>query len=83
MIVQYKMSIVARCPSDREPDLYHLTIESHRTIFVEHIIEFVKTFDDSTVHLSQEEITERIARKFSAQVTTTGNHYGVEVVCVA
>jgi hypothetical protein len=83
MIVKYSLHVVCRCPKDREPDLYRVEIESHRTIFVEEILAFVRTLDDGSTHLAQEQVTEMLARRFLAKVTTYGNHSGVSVECTA
>lgn len=84
MKIVYSFDLIARCPSDRLPDLYRVRVETGRVIFAETIVAYIAKFDtDEGDHLSQEAITEDLARHFAARVTTTGVHYGIAVECVA
>lgn len=85
MRVTYSLEVVARCPSDRLPDRYDVKIESERTILAEDIVAYTKTFGDPKAkkHLSQEEITEALHRRFAARVTTVGYHYGVRAEVIS
>jgi hypothetical protein len=81
--VTYKRELFARCPSDHEPDVYKVTIKSTRTILAEDINAAFKEIGAFKKHQPQEEITEKLARRFAATVTTVGSHYGVKTKCVA
>ncbi len=83
MIVTYSFQLFARCPSDHEPDVYDVEVESTRTILAENLLDAARRIGGSDTHLPQEEITVKLAREFAAKVTTRGSHYGVRTVCVA
>lgn len=83
MKVTYSFQLFARCPSDHEPDVYDVTVESTRTILCEDLNAAAAEIGASTKHLPQEEITVLLARRFAAKVTTRGSHYGVLTECVA
>ena len=77
MQISYKFKMTARCPNDHLPDLYEVEVISSRTIFAEELIEVSNKIGASDIHLSQEDITEKLARHFAATVITKGCHYGV------
>jgi hypothetical protein len=83
MKVTYSFQLFARCPSDHEPDVYDVTVESTRTILCEHLNAAAAEIGGATKHLAQEEITVQLARRFAARVTTRGCHYGVHTVVEA
>lgn len=83
MRVKYSFQLFARCPVDKEPDVYDVVVESTRTILCEELLAAARRIGGSERHLPQEEITCMLAREFAAKVTTFGNHGGVITEVVA
>ncbi len=83
MNVTYQFQLFARCPTDHEPDVYDVTVESTRTIRAEDLLAEAAEIGAWEEHQPQEDITVKLARKFAARVTTVGSHYGVKTTCVA
>ncbi|HTI78933.1 MAG TPA: hypothetical protein VL614_00630 [Acetobacteraceae bacterium] len=83
MIARYRFQLFARCPVDKEPDVYDVLVESSRTILCEELLAEAKRIGASEKHMAQEEITCLLARTFAARVTTYGNHGGVITTVVA
>lgn len=77
--VTYKFTMAARCPVDHLPDRYEIEVLSHKTIFVEVILEAANEIGGADVHLSQEDITVQLARRLGARVISRGYHSGVLV----
>lgn len=76
MIAIYRFSMEARCPSDHLPDLYEIKVISHRTIKVEELLAAAAEIGGAEKHLSQEDITVELARRFAVKVVSRGYHYG-------
>lgn len=83
MIATYRFQLFARCPVDEEPDAYGVVVVSSRTIMCEDLIATAKAIGASDKHLAQEEITQMLARRFGAKVTTYGRHGDVRCEVVA
>ena len=82
MRITYHYQLHAQCPVDNTTiDVYEFTIESAVMIKVETIIEcFVYAAGGP---IFQEELTDRVARKLGAKVTSVGWHSGVKTICEA
>lgn len=74
MRVRHKIQIQCNCPSDKLPDLYECIVECERTIPVERIMKLADKAARKRVY--QEELTQWLARRLNARVTTTGWHFG-------
>jgi hypothetical protein len=83
MKVTYSFQLFARCPTDHQPDVYDVTVETTRTILCEDLNAAAAEIGASPTHLPQEAITIELARRFAAKVTTRGCHFGVLTECVA
>lgn len=79
MKVIYETTMSAMCPVNDERDTYAVQIEATRQIMCEDILAVTRGF--SRVSITQEELTERLARAFKAKVTTTGTHSHVRTFC--
>lgn len=77
----YELEITCSCPVDDDPDVYHLTVTSRRTIPVENILKAVEKLRED--NLFQEELTQRLHRRINACVTLVGYHSGVKTTTTA
>ena len=75
-IYQYQFSVI--CPNDNEKIVFDLNIESKKTIFVEHIKEFLAP---RTVAF-QEDLAEELYRKFAGRQTIKAIHQGILVTTI-
>ena len=83
MNVKHTMTLEAKCPVNGERDTYTATIELDYLIGVESLLSACKEYTD--IPWFQEQVTDHLARRFRAKVTTQGRHGPVlsEVVCDA
>jgi hypothetical protein len=77
----YELTVETRCPVDPSTmDRYVFTIETHRFIEVEKILDF---FIGQREAVFQEHLTAACAEKFGGIVKSVGVHSGVRTVCEA
>lgn len=79
--IQYKFQIKSLCPADGRVDIYKVTIQSSTFIDVGEISSIQS--DSETKVIYQEDLTRELADRFHCKVTTTGWHYGVQIICTA
>jgi len=81
MLVKYSLEVACKCPVDNQPDVYQMTVVSHRAIQVESILKSVK--DVCKNRLYQEDLCQKLHRSINATVILVGEHSGVrtEVTC--
>jgi hypothetical protein len=65
---------------DSLPDVYEVTVEAQVVIPVERILEIVVGFKDREIW--QEDLTQEMARRLGAKVTSVGHHSGVRTEVV-
>lgn len=73
---EYKMSFYVRCPSDKELIKYSLSLTTDVTIMVESLIEFVKQIEEDY----QENIADRLFKKFGGISVLSATHQGVTII---
>lgn len=79
MVCTYTFTLRCKCPVNPEVlDVYAVEVVSNEMIEVENLLA-LKWPDPQF----QEDITQSIANRFDARVTTTGSHSTVHTVCVA
>ena len=76
ILTRYEFELKATCPVDGSEDTYAVTVEAHRIIPVERILEVARRA--TADHAYQETITEHLAEVLCATVTTVGDHSGVK-----
>jgi hypothetical protein len=81
MLNIYEWEITCACPVDDDPDVYSMTVTSHRTIPVEEIIKAVG--EVTKEKMFQEDLTQRLHRKINACVKLVGYHSGIKVTSIA
>ncbi len=83
MKCRYEYQVRAQCPvNPSDTDLYAFVIESEHLIQVELITEFFKK-NAGKKNIFQEALTQQCAVTLGAQVTSTGWHSGIKVICHA
>ena len=80
MIVEHRLTIVAKCPVDDCPDVYGCTVTTSRVIMVEDIWKCVKELIRSP--RTQEDITINMARQLECRVETVGVHSAIRTKVV-
>ena len=81
MIARHSLQVVARCPVDGAVDIYQVTVETDRTIFVETILAEVARV--TAEPMTQEILTDTLSAALRAKVTSVGFHSGVRTEVVA
>ena len=76
MLCKYTTSVRALCPVDKKPDTYMLEFTHNATVFVEHIIACVKTYESEEI--TQEDLTQNLSRDVGCNVKSVGWHSGVK-----
>lgn len=79
MLVRHHLTATAKCPADGRIDHYELVVECKRVIEVEKILAEVARVQGQSLY--QEEVTQHLAKRLKAKVTTIGFHSGVKTVC--
>lgn len=74
----YRRQFVAACPNNGEQIIYHLTIESARTIMAEHIVTATKMIR-SGFH---EQIADGLHEQFGGLQTLIAHHHGVDITTI-
>jgi hypothetical protein len=76
----HELKIQGRCPINDGLDVYDLIVETTVIIKVEDILSAVTELPQP---IFQEDITQRLAHKLRASITTIGFHSGVKTTCSA
>jgi len=76
MRCKYTTSVRALCPVDKKPDVYTVEFTHDLTVFVEHIIACVKTYESEEI--TQEDLTQNLSRDVGCNVKSVGWHSGVK-----
>ena len=74
----YKTIHISECPNGRLIDRYEIEIDSPTTISVEYIMDVLKS---SPTKIYQEDLADYLAEKIEGDITITGWHYNVQVIC--
>ena len=83
MTVTYETRVVAHCPADGSLDIYEVTITHDSMVQVEEILAAISAIDSTGPPIYQEHLTQMLADRLGATVTTVGFHSGVRTVAVA
>lgn len=75
MKIRHTLLVTAICPVDDLPDVYETSVETGRVINVETILEVAASFSERKIY--QEDLTQEMARRLAATVSTVGYHSGV------
>lgn len=75
-VYQYQFPVV--CPNDGEKIVFDLTIETERTIFVEHIKEFLEPRKVAF----QEELAEELYSEFAGRQRIKASHQGILITTI-
>jgi hypothetical protein len=76
MIAKYSLTAYAKCPANGAKDIYRVTFTVNRMIQVEELVAACAEYKD--IAIFQEELTEKLAEKFSCSVRTIGHHGTVQ-----
>lgn len=75
--VTHKLHLTAKCPVDDRLDVYQAEVRVRRVLPVEEILAAVAEIAEMRAY--QEDITETLANRLDAEVSTFGSHSGVLV----
>jgi hypothetical protein len=81
MQTEHVLTVHCQCPVDNVKDEYQTTILTDRLIKVEDILAIAAEFTEQTMF--QEELTQLLAARLAATVTTVGLHSGVKTTCTS
>ena len=81
MLCRYELTVRAICPVDGSTDIYHVTVESRRTVMVETILEVAASFAPRKI--TQEVLTVEMATALWCRVVSVGYHSGVKTTVTA
>jgi hypothetical protein len=81
MRIIYEATLHPRCPVDKKPDVYKLTLTTDHMILVEILSEYIK--ECATKEIFQEDLTEGFAREFMCEAKTVGYHSGIKTTVIA
>jgi NADPH-dependent 7-cyano-7-deazaguanine reductase QueF len=75
MQIEYKFEAECRCPVDKLPDVYLVTLLTSRVIPVESILLALVELREEEIF--QEEFTQRLHRILNCKVVSEGSHSGI------
>lgn len=78
---RHRLKIVALCPVNDSHDIYEVEVVTDAVLPVEEILDAVAELTRQPIY--QETLTEELADRLKATVTSYGSHSGVRTVCVA
>jgi hypothetical protein len=81
MRVKHTSDITARCPVNGKRDCYRVSFLFERFVAVEELLKDIHAYSETSIF--QEDLTQRLADRWSAVVRTVGAHGMVITTCVA
>lgn len=79
MTTEHVLTVRCNCPVDNIKDEYETTVTTDRLIKVEDLLAVAAEFAEQTMF--QEDLTQLLAARFAATVTTVGLHSWVKTTC--